>query len=262
MENNTTSTMVYRASILERLVPGLVHGFSGHLAYDDLGAYGEAVDHLLKPIGGWESAPVLLAQPHLPKVWFMEGDAPPPHGVDHQGFALEFDGASSPFGLNALLTIRSADCVPVLAVDPRLGVYAALHAGWRGAAAGILPNLLEGWWARGGRPGDVVLAFGPSIGPCCFEVGRECVEGFDPAHLEGALNKQGAQPRIDLHRVLRNQARLAGVPDDRIQSIGHCTFCHREDGRAPLASYRRAQRAGEPTEGRNISFIGVLPTTS
>ena len=259
MAKITTSTPLYTASILEGRIPGLVHGFSGHLSYDALGDYPEAVGHLLKPYGTTVRQPVLLAQPHLPKVWFMETGEAPPHGVDAHGFAQEFDGAASPVALGALLTIRSADCAPVLAIHSGLGAYAALHAGWRGAAAGILPNLLEGWQARGGQPRDVVLAFGPSIGPCCFEVGQECVAAFDPAHLEGALVRQGENPHIDLHRVLRQQALLAGVPEAQIQSIGHCTFCYRGNGEFPLASYRRAQRVGEPTEGRNVSFIGLLP---
>src|SRR5205814_79392 len=79
------------------------------------------------------------------------------------------------------VTVFVADCVPVLIVDPRTGAFAAVHAGWRGTVAGILRCAVATMKDDfGSRPADLRAALGPSIGPCCFEVGPE-VEALFPA---------------------------------------------------------------------------------
>ena len=78
-----------------------------------------------------------------------------------------------------LLTVRVADCAALLIADRRLGSVAAVHAGWRGTAAGIagaaVARLRE---LYGSHPGDLVAALGPSIGPCCYTVGPELIDAF------------------------------------------------------------------------------------
>src|SRR5581483_8093866 len=70
-----------------------------------------------------------------------------------------------------LLTVRTADCVPVLVYDPGARAVAAIHAGWRGAVAGILPETLAVMGRRfGAEPRRLQVAIGPSVGPCCYEV--------------------------------------------------------------------------------------------
>ena len=152
--------------------------------------------------------------------------------------------------------IKAADCVSVLAVHPDLDAYAALHAGWRGTAAGILPRLLSAWSTAGGGLSRVRLAFGPHIRACCFEVRADCLAQFRGEDLEGAVVERERATYLDLERVLRSQAAVFGVGGAQIEALPHCTQCYRDAGGAyAFASYRRAQREGRQA-GRNIAFIG------
>lgn len=73
--------------------------------------------------------------------------------------------------------VLAADCVPVLMYDPRVRVIAAVHAGWRGTVGRITAKTVERMREEFGcDPRDVIVGIGPSIGPCCFEVGEEVVE--------------------------------------------------------------------------------------
>lgn len=76
------------------------------------------------------------------------------------------------------LCVKIADCVPLLLWDGEAGVVCALHAGWRGSAAGIALRGVEAMTAHGARPARTVCAVGPSIHPCCFEVGEDFVRDF------------------------------------------------------------------------------------
>src|SRR5687768_13384663 len=77
------------------------------------------------------------------------------------------------------LSVRVADCVPVLLADRRTGAVAAIHAGWKGTAAGavvVAVEALELFYLT--KPGDIIAAIGPSIGPCCYQVGPDLVDRF------------------------------------------------------------------------------------
>lgn len=142
-------------------------------------------------------------------------------------------------GHGVLVGVKTADCVPILLVDPSTFTVAAIHAGWRGTARGIaaatLRNMSERW---GIDPRKVRAAIGPAIGVCCYEVGSEVARQFgietpSPVHLNlAALNEM--------------QLRNAGVLD--IWQSSHCTFCARER----FYSFRREREAA----GRMLSFIG------
>ncbi len=113
---------------------------------------------------------------------------------------------------NLPLLVFVADCVPV-ALSGSGGV-AMLHCGWRGLAAGVI--------ARGAAAVEATeAAIGPSIGPCCYEVGDEVREAF------GGLGDGVANGRmLDLPEVARRLLGEAGVA--RIESSGLCTSCERE----------------------------------
>src|SRR6185503_13126141 len=80
------------------------------------------------------------------------------------------------------IAVRAADCVPLLMADTRTGAVAAVHAGWRGTAAGAATAALDAMTREfDSRPEDVIVAIGPSIGACCYEVGSELVDAFAAA---------------------------------------------------------------------------------
>jgi YfiH family protein len=118
--------------------------------------------------------------------------------------------------------VRTADCVPVLLADCEAGAVAAVHAGWRGVVAGVVASSIQVLGARDVR--SVVAAIGPSIGPCCFEVGDEVAQQFvGLGAAANVLRDGGRKPRVDLWAVVEKQLRSAGI--DRIEVIGECTVC-------------------------------------
>jgi len=129
--------------------------------------------------------------------------------------------------------VRVADCTPILlaGLAGHTPWVAALHAGWRGAVAGILRRGVALFQAQGGRPQDLTGALGPAIRQCHFEVGQEVVEAArkDPAWQE-ALASPGAKGKawLDLHGLLRAQALDLGLDPAKDGSILRCTRCEPE----------------------------------
>jgi YfiH family protein len=140
------------------------------------------------------------------------------------------------------VSVRAADCVPLLLVDRATGAVAAIHAGWKGTAAGAAIVAVQELHRRfGSRPADLLAAAGPSIGPCCYVVGEELVERFE--HHAGSsrwfLRQNGL--RLNLWRATRDQLEGAGVPPHQIQLCDLCTSDHPH----LFHSYRRdGQSAG------------------
>jgi hypothetical protein len=137
------------------------------------------------------------------------------------------------------LSVVTADCVPVLLAGPD-GRLAAVHAGWRGLVGGVIAETLK---AAGGGPGWTAW-IGPTIGPCCYEVGEEVAEQV--AAASGPEVVPGpAKPHLDLVAAARRQLADAGVSE--IYSVAVCTRCDPER----LYSYRREGKGA----GRNVAFI-------
>lgn len=140
------------------------------------------------------------------------------------------------------LAVRTADCVPILYADRRTGAVAAVHAGWRGTAAGAAGRMVEVLASRfGSRPDDLVAAIGPCIGPEAYEVGQEVVDSFAAASPEAADRGTWWTPRetagkylLDLWTITRDQLAAAGISPSRIHLAGLCTATHAD----VLQSYR------------------------
>jgi YfiH family protein len=177
-----------------------------------------------------------------------------------------------------LLSVQTADCVPIILVDTRRRAIAAIHAGWRGTLARIVQKTLgKMLMSFGTRPADVIAAMGPSIGPCCYEVGPEVAQAFagqfDAAKewFDGPFDRlssgeepnplpwlnmmpPGHQPppprvQLDLRAANRWQLLNAGVPPNRIIVSPLCTACRND----LLFSYRR----DAADTGRLMSAIGI-----
>jgi polyphenol oxidase len=177
-----------------------------------------------------------------------------------------------------LLGVQTADCVPILLADTRRHAVAAIHAGWRGTLARIVPKTLGRMRMEfGTRPRDVVAALGPAIGGGCYEVGPEVAQAFAAqfpnaaewfdgpfeqlAHGEEPLwlpwltmmppGHVPPPPRVQLDLRASNRWQLldAGVPEKRIAGSDLCTACRTD----LLFSYRRE---GAKT-GRMMAVIGI-----
>jgi YfiH family protein len=139
------------------------------------------------------------------------------------------------------VSIRTADCLPILLADPVKCAVAAVHAGWRGTAARIVAETIGAMQRQyGTRPEDLMVAIGPGIGACCYRVGEDVGRRF-------GLNGPGF---VDLAKENRRQLVETGVPEPQIDVLGFCTFC---DGRRFHSFRRDGERAG-----RMISFIRML----
>jgi YfiH family protein len=136
------------------------------------------------------------------------------------------------------VSVRTADCYPILLVDRHIRAVAAVHAGWRGTAAGIVGETLERMRREYGIvAGDVYAAIGPGIGACCYEVGPEVAREFGVT----------GRAHIDLAEANRRQLIAAGVLEAHIDVLGFCTSCNAEQ----FHSYRRDKDGA----GRMISYI-------
>jgi YfiH family protein len=141
--------------------------------------------------------------------------------------------------------VRVADCVPVLVATRDRGEIAAIHAGWRGIAGGVVAAAMARLEGR-----EKVAAIGPCIGPCCFEVGAEVVPRvLAAAGDDGAIvaRRDGTKAYLDLRLAVRRQLESAGALD--IEDVPGCTRCEKER----FFSYRRD---GERS-GRHLAVIGL-----
>lgn len=141
------------------------------------------------------------------------------------------------------LAVFTADCLPVLLVDPRRGAVAAVHSGWRGTVRRISGRTVALLGEEfGSRPQDLLAAIGPSIGPCCYEVDRPVLEAVAAAFPGTAgefltpVSKERA--RLDLRAAVARDLKETGVPDENVILINECTACrpdryfsYRRDGR-------------------------------
>jgi YfiH family protein len=143
------------------------------------------------------------------------------------------------------LVVQTADCVPLLLAGD--GAVAAVHAGWRGAAAGVVGAALEAFLPLAGDPASVRAWLGPSIGPCCYEVGPEVAGRFPEAF---ARPSKDGKSFLDLAGVVREQLFQAGIPPGSSSAHDGCTRC----GGERFASYRRDKEHA----GRMIALVARL----
>ena len=127
--------------------------------------------------------------------------------------------------------LRYADCTPVLLYDPRHRAFAVVHSGWRGTVAGAVPTAVAAMGeAFGSEPAELIAGVGPSIGPCCYEVGDEVVAAARAAfdEPESLLPRNGSERRhFDLWSANRRWLNDAGVR--RVEVAEICTACHMDE---------------------------------
>ena len=153
-----------------------------------------------------------------------------------------------------LLGVVSADCAPVMLADAEAGVIGAVHAGWRGALAGVTDQAIAAMVSLGADVGRIAAAVGPCIGRASYEVDHAFATDLladDPAYERFLSDGPREKPHFDLEAFV--VARLAAAGVRRIEAAGLDTYAL--DTR--YFSYRRATHRGEATYGRQLSLIGL-----
>ncbi len=173
-----------------------------------------------------------------------------------------------------LLSVQTADCVPILLVDPKKHAVTAIHAGWRGTLLRIAEKAVGRMQQEyGSKPSDLLAAIGPSIGPCCYEVGVELVTKFTAQFADAAeyfdeprtgdepnpiqwlnMKPPGHQPppknvHLDLRKANVSQLKSAGICPANIHVSDLCTACNT----GLLFSFRREGSVS----GRLMAVVGI-----
>ena len=156
------------------------------------------------------------------------------------------DGLVADAGL--AIGVRTADCLPLLLADPVTRAVAALHVGWRGAAAGVVPAGLEALRAVCQAPPERLLAaIFPHIRACCFEVGPDVAQILTQAAHGAVVVESRPEAHVELARLVRAQLMAAGVLELHIDDVAGCTRCDAER----FFSFRRDGQAS----GRHLAVI-------
>jgi polyphenol oxidase len=232
-------------------IPGLVHGFLGRTHGLPPGPFTlDDVGDALRRAGESPRVVVASRQVHGADVLGPEDLTSVPDADD-----LPAGDALVSASADVTLTIRTADCVPILLVAPRARAVAAVHAGWRGTLAGVIAAAVDALRSRyGARANEVAAAIGPAIGGCCYEFGIEHRAGFvarfGPAAAEAwrLENADAERGHLDLRFVCGLALEQAGVPAEAVAVLGPCTAEHPDE----LHSYRRDGAHA----GRQLSYIG------
>ena len=158
---------------------------------------------------------------------------------------LEYDAliTNSP---NTCLGILTADCLPILLVDQKTKVIAAVHAGRQGTALHITARVIKKMEKEFGCSSkDLLIAIGPSIGSCCYEIDKRV---FHREWEPFSISRGAGKWMVDLAQINIAQMKREGIKEEQIFWINLCTHCHGDF----FFSYRR-----EGETGRQLSFIGI-----
>lgn len=193
-----------------------------------------ARDRLCESLGlRWLCASRQVHGAAVQRVRALDGSVGHAVAIDADGHATALSGVG--------VMVLTADCLPV--VLGAEGAVAALHAGWRGLAAGVLEEGVRALRELGGhRNRNFAAVIGPGAGPCCYEVGDEVHAAFGGAHRHGH--------NLDLPALARDRLAAAGVA--QIESVALCTICDKR-----LYSHRReGTRAGRQA---GVAWLGAAP---
>jgi polyphenol oxidase len=280
IERVQRGTRILQAAALSKL-PWLVHGFStrvggvselhgkrvlnlGFTEWDARENVKENRRSLQAAVGAQDFKLVSLLQFHSDAILQFESAPTEPSRGD----------AAVTKSPGLLLAVQTADCVPILLVDPKNRAVAAVHAGWRGTLARIVEKAIGRMQMQfGSQAADLLAAIGPAIGGCCYEVGTEVAAAFSGQFANAAeffdelrtgdepdplqwLNMMppGHQPPpkkvlLDLRKANRSQLEAARVPPANIFVSDLCTSCNRD----LLFSYRKEGAES----GRMMAVIGI-----
>lgn len=151
------------------------------------------------------------------------------------------------------LGVYTADCLPILFFDTKHKTIAAVHAGWRGLLNGIIINTIEYMSRMGSGKKRIIVAVGPHIRKCCYEISEELSDKFFAKYKY--LNKKArskiknsSHEYFSLTEVALSQLKYAGIPSENIDPLNVCTYCNTK-----FYSYRR-----DHNNNRMLNTIGLV----
>ena len=149
---------------------------------------------------------------------------------------------------NVMLTVLTADCVPILLFDTKQKVIAVVHAGWKGTKQKILFNTIEKMKeVFNSNPHDILASIAPSIGKCCYEVDWNVAKHFKD--IENAYEDRGEKKMLDLPYINKIQLLQAELDEHHIELSNICTACEVD----AYFSYRKEKGCS----GRFMSMIAL-----
>lgn len=176
-----------------------------------------------------------LNQIHSDRIFAFDGNV-------KDGDALITDRTKTAVG------VFTADCVPVILVDIKNGVIAAIHSGWKGTKALIVSKTIDRLKENYGSVADEVRVYiGPHIRGCCYEVSKELIEEFTSEEIYSNI-KISNNNKLDLEKCILKQLADKGVKKENIITTNICTVC---DKQHELYSYRNSK----DKQGRMFSFV-------
>jgi len=122
------------------------------------------------------------------------------------------------------LTIKTADCLPLLFADPESGIFGAVHIGWRGLLGGIIENLYLALKNLDISFGRLYNSLGPAIGSCCYEVGAEVAVLFD----DRFVTSKNSGYYLDIRGAVKEKLEEFGIGGNQLLDIAECTSCRAE----------------------------------
>lgn len=219
-------------STLLQTVPSLLHGFSA------------------RSMGNMKKD--LFARRRFLHAVGIQGDVATPEQI-HSAAVSSIDNPDGSDGLvgRSAMGIFVADCVPILAVDPKERVVAAIHAGWRGTLGEIAKNAVQKMQEAGANAGNVLAWIGPHIGMCCYSIHEDRKERFveafgdDPKMISFFENSW----HLDLGYLNWRQFIECGIKPEHIDFALTCTSCQHDE----FFSYRKDSKE---TFGEMMGVIG------
>ncbi|PIQ89795.1 MAG: hypothetical protein COV72_01125 [Candidatus Omnitrophica bacterium CG11_big_fil_rev_8_21_14_0_20_42_13] len=164
-------------------------------------------------------------------------------GISQKGKVIANTDALITNVKNIILSVFTADCLPIFIYDRKNNALGLVHAGWRGSRQLIVVDTITRMAKNfNTKTEDLFCAFGPAIGACCYQVGDEFRDYFDDG-----LSIRGNKPYLDLAYLNKKQLFSLGLKDKQIEDVGICTCCNEEN----FFSYRRE---GKNT-GRTMSVM-------
>jgi YfiH family protein len=207
-------------------IPNLVHGFSSRQLGD--GRTQKVKAAICSALSCDVETLTQSKQIHSARVQLVDAPSRTP--------VSDADGlVTASFGM--MLGVRTADCVPILLVDPKTKITSAVHAGWKGTRGEIVKHAIEEMIAKGAKPANILAIIGPHIGMCCYNVSADRAEYFLKKYPNDAkvISQHNGVWYLDIGWINFRQLIEAGVLPEHIDAHPMCTSCQIDE----FFSYRK-----------------------